>query len=64
MLTICGMQLLRSKDLSLSTVRFFVIDECDKVLDKTGAPCVQLQKLLDLLRDSLEVTLAPCVQLQ
>lgn len=31
-----AVQLLRSKDLSLSSIRFFVIDECDKVLDKTG----------------------------
>ena len=29
-------QLLREGDLKLGSIRFFVIDECDKVLDKSG----------------------------
>ena len=35
MLCMC-MQLVKEKDLDLSTVKYFVVDECDKVLDKPG----------------------------
>lgn len=31
-----GMQLVKEKDLKLSGVRFFIIDECDKVLGAVG----------------------------
>lgn len=31
-----GLQLVRDKDLSLKDVKYFIIDECDKVLDKPG----------------------------
>ena len=33
-----ALQLLRNEDLKLGSIRFFVIDECDKVLDKAGKP--------------------------
>lgn len=31
------LQLVKEKDLNLRDIRFFVVDECDKVLDKAGA---------------------------
>ena len=29
-------QLVREKDLNLKDVKYFIVDECDKVLDKAG----------------------------
>jgi hypothetical protein len=33
------LQLALEKDLNLKQIKFFVIDECDKVLEKNGEPC-------------------------
>lgn len=33
-------QLALEKDLNLKSVKFFVIDECDKVLEKLGEWCL------------------------
>jgi superfamily II DNA/RNA helicase len=33
---VCALQLALEKDLNLKQVKFFVIDECDKVLEKNG----------------------------
>ena len=38
-------QLLREGDLKLGSIRFFVIDECDKVLDKSGEACLAAEML-------------------
>jgi hypothetical protein len=32
----CALQLALEKDLNLKQIKFFVIDECDKVLEKNG----------------------------